>query len=120
MGGLSLLSGVYGADFGRCSGCSETWQAKDSLRGLGTSQVAMLPGNWHGRTLILLILTLIQWASLAPWSKKHVASLARFRSSVPDSQLRFGTRLLAASSNWFRVTRVSPGFPTFLWADAQR
>ena len=29
-------------------------------------QVAFLPGQWHGRTLILLLLVLIQWASLVP------------------------------------------------------
>ena len=77
-------------------------------RGLGTSQVAMLPGNWHGRTLILLILTLIQWASLAPCSNQHMASFASFASCVPESQLRFGTRLLAATGT---EAGSGPGVP---------
>jgi vacuolar-type H+-ATPase subunit I/STV1 len=25
-----------------------------------------LPGQWHGRTLILLLLVLVQWAALVP------------------------------------------------------
>lgn len=29
-------------------------------------EVALLPGQWHGRTLILLILVFVQWAALVP------------------------------------------------------
>ncbi|CAE7619655.1 SFT2D1 [Symbiodinium sp. CCMP2456] len=50
-----------------------------------TLVVAMLPGNWHGRTLILLILTLIQWASLVWYTLSYIplgrrTALAAMRS----------------------------------------
>ena len=36
-------------------------------------EVALLPGQWHGRTLILLILVFVQWAALVPLLQEVVS-----------------------------------------------
>ena len=46
-------------------------------------QVAFLPGQWHGRTLILLLLVLVQWAALVPLLQYK--DMTDLHASVTDS-----------------------------------